>query len=293
MVVREDVAFLVVHEAGARAALAVTGLRVDGDHAGQRARRDTRDRARLALEVLRTVGGRDGGRPGGAGVVAVGRPVAKGSADASRHQCGHRHCGDQTARAALARGLGPRGHGGSPGRMTVAPVGVRGNGGRGRRPSGGAARGPRRRRRVRVLLMRGGGRAGAVVVRRARAVVVRGRRNLGRRRVRGSGRRGLRRGPTSLRGALGSGSRHGRYGRNRRCGRDRVALVALVLGAHSSFTPRFHSAFGKRSAVHVSAVSFSHNTSGHCKQDLCIRTPFLTSGKTVAGNQVSASGASR
>ena len=38
--------------------------------------------------------------------------------------------------------------------------------------------------------------------------------------------------------------------------------------------------------MHVSAVSFSHSTSGHCKQDLWIRTPLFTSGKTVSHNKV-------
>ncbi|GGT24644.1 hypothetical protein GCM10010207_24850 [Streptomyces atratus] len=34
--------------------------------------------------------------------------------------------------------------------------------------------------------------------------------------------------------------------------------------------------------MHVSRDSFSQGTSGHCKQDLCIRTPIFTSGKTVS-----------
>ncbi|RYJ30425.1 hypothetical protein CU044_1160 [Streptomyces sp. L-9-10] len=90
-------------------------------------------------------------------------------------------------------------------------------------------------------------------------------------------RRRLRRCPSrSGRGrALGSGIRHGRYGRG---GGDRVALV---LSAHSSFSsvPR---RLRQESAVQVSAVSFSHSTSGHCKQDLCICPSSFTPDKKNA-----------
>ncbi|BFP53739.1 hypothetical protein SCMC78_35460 [Streptomyces sp. CMC78] len=64
---------------------------------------------------------------------------------------------------------------------------------------------------------------------------------------------------------------------------------SVLTALYSSVPLGIQSAFGKKSAVHVSTVSFSHNTSGHCKQDLCIRTPIFTSDKTdLQGDMCSA-----
>ncbi|WP_205064322.1 hypothetical protein, partial [Streptomyces sp. OspMP-M43] len=64
---------------------------------------------------------------------------------------------------------------------------------------------------------------------------------------------------------------------------------SVLTALYSSVPLGIQSAFGKKSAVHVSAVSFSHDPSGHCKQDLCIRTPIFTSDKTdLQGDMCSA-----
>ncbi|GGU48761.1 hypothetical protein GCM10010498_01300 [Streptomyces cavourensis] len=59
-----------------------------------------------------------------------------------------------------------------------------------------------------------------------------------------------------------------------------VPSFSVLTALYSSVPLGMQSAFGKKSAVQVSAVSFSHGASGHCKQDLCIRTPIFTSDKT-------------
>ena len=45
--------------------------------------------------------------------------------------------------------------------------------------------------------------------------------------------------------------------------------------------------------MYVSGASFSHDPSGHCKQDLCVRAPIFISGKTVPHRKVRTPAATR
>lgn len=364
MVVGEEVAFLVVHEAGARAALALAALCVDGDHAGERLRRDPGHRARRALQVLRGVRRRDRGRAaGGAVVVAVGRPETEGAADASRDERCHGHGRHQAAGLAPAAPAAARGvragrdrsapdravaaavadtagrvTGSVARRVTGVPAGVRRDDGRGRRPGSGARGEVGLRsvcgvRSVRgccggcggwfgvgcaapwpyagapaapgapwcVGLWRGasacaGAAAGAPApdapdTPSAPGVVPVS--CTGRRAVSCAGASGAAgvRGRDVVSSVAGSGVSAGTGGTDGTAGTARSSLpsFSVLTALYSSVPLGIQSAFGKKSAVHVSAVSFSHNASGHCKQDLCIRTPIFTSDKTdLQGDMCSA-----
>src|SRR5690606_33070129 len=245
VVVGDDVALGVEHEAGAGAALAAAALGLDGDRARQRLGGDGRDRAGVALDVAPA--GRRGDGGGAAVVVVLGQRVAQPAAQAAREQRGSRDRGEQPAATALLLGL--RGLvRGAPAAASLAVAGAavavraegatgsagalrRGAGRRGRRP-GGVGGG----RRAVGTAVSGAGRArGAVgggrVLRGGpvRAVVRSGRRDGGRGRRRVAARVGCR----ALLRCRSSGGMRPRG----RCGRRRGERGALVLGAHS-FSPR-------------------------------------------------------